>query len=202
MTNHKDRNGRVIKKGDCVLVAITINQEKFLHSFATTICEKRDGKLALSGVHTYQYLVDTNPEHLEKVTPETNVREFEVYCIRKFGRTAMEVKDDLPIAKDYDLTLLNHFYKFAFKWVSKGDEFPKWLLEMIQEFTGNSEEYIKSETPSRMESSLKYTLKQLEKISKYCQVKVKEPSGRIKNTTIMVDAYHIEKMIKRIKGER
>jgi len=74
MSKYKDREGNSIKIGTPVLMAITMNQERFFFPYTIRICIKKGRSLILDDALGYVYLSDTNPEELQVLHKDVDLR--------------------------------------------------------------------------------------------------------------------------------
>jgi len=71
---YKDRNGTILRVGDVVARAITINHENFMgFSFTVNIVKKSEGRLILDGAYCWGYLSEADQNTLYKVSADTDL---------------------------------------------------------------------------------------------------------------------------------
>lgn len=85
----KDRKGIEVKEGDVVAIAITINNRRFGFPFTTHICRKnKEGALILDGSLGWQYLDSAESNHIQVLTPDTDMRALHCEFFQEFTEKA------------------------------------------------------------------------------------------------------------------
>jgi hypothetical protein len=82
----KDRFGKVIRRGDVVVTAITINHDNYKgFSFVTWIVKQEGRVLVGDGTWTTCRISEVPRKQIVKLHPDTDLREVEAMFIREFG---------------------------------------------------------------------------------------------------------------------
>lgn len=83
---YRDREGSVIREGDAVATAVTINQQTYRpFSFVVAIVKRKAGRLILDGVFTEGWIGDRKPRELQKLHGSVDLRKLNADWILEFG---------------------------------------------------------------------------------------------------------------------
>jgi hypothetical protein len=95
----RDREGRVIKVGDSVAMAISINRNMHFENYIVRICKKREGRLILDGTMNWGWLEDYDEKELQVLHKDVNLIQMSNYFEslfpdnRDFNRRTIHTQD-------------------------------------------------------------------------------------------------------------
>lgn len=141
MNEYKDRFGKIIKEGDIVAMAITMNNRRHMHSFITCTVTKQEKELVLEGAFSFGDVSAQNPNEMIILDGSTSVREANHIFYREYGR---EHKWDKTLITGEEA---HSFYEKVQEMLGQVGEFDnrEKLLNMIKALVTDEEKLKKAE---------------------------------------------------------